>query len=87
MEIGGVRLRMLLARLALKGGRPVGADGLVDGLWGEHPPADAANALQALVSRLRPDRALSGRTGRCQAGQGVVRPDRALSGRTGCCQG
>ncbi|SDK66562.1 BTAD domain-containing putative transcriptional regulator [Streptomyces indicus] len=53
VEIGGVRLRMLLARLALEGGRPVGADGLVDGLWGEQPPADAANALQALVSRLR----------------------------------
>ncbi len=53
VEIGGVRLRMLLARLALEGGRPVGVDGLVDGLWGEQPPADAANALQALVSRLR----------------------------------
>ncbi|MFI6941807.1 BTAD domain-containing putative transcriptional regulator [Streptomyces sp. NPDC050418] len=53
VEIGGVRLRMLLARLALEGGRPVGADTLVDGLWGEQPPADAANALQALVSRLR----------------------------------
>ncbi|MER7175799.1 AfsR/SARP family transcriptional regulator, partial [Streptomyces mesophilus] len=53
VEIGGVRLRMLLARLALEGGRPVSADGLVDGLWGEQPPADASNALQALVSRLR----------------------------------
>ncbi|WP_307814080.1 BTAD domain-containing putative transcriptional regulator [Streptomyces sp. N35] len=53
VEIGGARLRMLLARLALEGGRPVSADGLVDGLWGEQPPADAANALQALVSRLR----------------------------------
>ncbi|NGO77020.1 AfsR/SARP family transcriptional regulator [Streptomyces sp. YC504] len=53
VEIGGVRLRMLLARLALEGGRPVSADGLVDGLWGEQSPADAANALQALVSRLR----------------------------------
>ncbi|MCX5372544.1 winged helix-turn-helix domain-containing protein [Streptomyces sp. NBC_00015] len=56
--LGGVRLRMLLARLALEEGRAVSVDSLVDGLWGEQPPADAANALQALVSRLR--RALRG---------------------------
>ncbi|MER5306671.1 BTAD domain-containing putative transcriptional regulator [Streptomyces sp. NPDC002773] len=58
VDVGGVRLRMLLARLALEEGRTVSADALVDGLWGEEPPADAANALQALVSRLR--RALRG---------------------------
>ncbi|WP_067821120.1 AfsR/SARP family transcriptional regulator [Actinomadura kijaniata] len=58
LPVGGARLRMLLARLALEGGRPVPADALVDGLWDEEPPADAANALQALVSRLR--RALRG---------------------------
>ncbi|MFD7031672.1 ATP-binding protein [Streptomyces sp. NPDC059917] len=53
VEVGGVRLRMLLARLALEEGRTVPVDSLVGGLWGEEPPADAANALQALVSRLR----------------------------------
>ncbi|MET7620428.1 BTAD domain-containing putative transcriptional regulator [Streptomyces sp. NPDC005408] len=53
VDIGGARLRMLLARLALEAGRPVSVDPLVDGLWGEQPPADGANALQALVSRLR----------------------------------
>lgn len=53
VDIGGARLRMLLARLALEGGRPVSVDSLVDGLWGEQPPADATGALQALVSRLR----------------------------------
>ncbi|MBW5482594.1 AfsR/SARP family transcriptional regulator, partial [Streptomyces bambusae] len=58
VEVGGIRLRMLLARLALEEGRTVSVDSLVDGLWGEQPPADAANALQALVSRLR--RALRG---------------------------
>ncbi|MFC7218082.1 BTAD domain-containing putative transcriptional regulator [Streptomyces polyrhachis] len=58
VEVGGARLRMLLARLALAPGRAVSVDSLVDGLWGEEPPADAANALQALVSRLR--RALRG---------------------------
>ncbi|WP_460356289.1 BTAD domain-containing putative transcriptional regulator [Actinoallomurus acanthiterrae] len=53
VEIGGVRVRMLLARLALAGGRAVTTEGLVDDLWGEAPPAGAASALQALVSRLR----------------------------------
>ncbi|MEV4150244.1 BTAD domain-containing putative transcriptional regulator [Amycolatopsis sp. NPDC049691] len=53
IDIGGARLRMLLARLALDAGRAVPADALVDGLWGGEPPADAANALQSLVSRLR----------------------------------
>ncbi|MEU9703361.1 BTAD domain-containing putative transcriptional regulator [Streptomyces sp. NPDC047981] len=58
VDIGGVRLRMLLARLALEGGRPVSVDTLVDGLWGADSPAEALNALQALASRLR--RALRG---------------------------
>ncbi|MFI5584505.1 BTAD domain-containing putative transcriptional regulator [Amycolatopsis sp. NPDC051758] len=53
IDIGGARLRMLLARLALDAGRAVPAETLVDGLWGAGPPADAANALQSLVSRLR----------------------------------
>jgi DNA-binding SARP family transcriptional activator len=58
VEVGGVRLRMLLARLALEEGRTVPVDSLVDGLWAEQSPSDSANALQALVSRLR--RALRG---------------------------
>ncbi|MFF2944732.1 winged helix-turn-helix domain-containing protein [Streptomyces niveus] len=53
IDVGGVRLHMLLARLALDAGRPVPVHALVDGLWGEEPPAEAANAVQALVSRLR----------------------------------
>ncbi|WP_093609502.1 ATP-binding protein [Actinoplanes philippinensis] len=53
VEVPGARLRMLLARLALAAGRPVQADTLIDDLWGEHPPAGAAAALQGLVSRLR----------------------------------
>ena len=58
IDLGGARLRMLLARLALDPGRVVGADTLIDDLWGAEPPADGANALQSLVSRLR--RALRG---------------------------
>lgn len=53
MDIPGARLRTLLARLALAGGRPVRAEALIDDLWGEHAPAGAAAALQGLVSRLR----------------------------------
>ncbi|MCP2196448.1 putative ATPase [Lentzea flava] len=53
VDIGGARVRMLLARLALDPGRPVPASTLIDDLWGAQPPADASNALQSLVSRLR----------------------------------
>ncbi|WP_427887562.1 BTAD domain-containing putative transcriptional regulator [Kribbella sp. GL6] len=51
LDIRGVRLRGLLARLALSAGRPVSVETLVDGLWGSEAPS--ANALQSLVSRLR----------------------------------
>jgi len=47
----GLRLRGLLARLALAPGRTVTAEALVDDLWDAEPAS--ANALQALVSRLR----------------------------------
>ncbi|OLF07896.1 hypothetical protein BU204_35340 [Actinophytocola xanthii] len=51
--VPGARVRLLLARLALARGRPVPAEVLIEDLWGADPLADAANALQALVSRLR----------------------------------
>ncbi|MFG6194149.1 BTAD domain-containing putative transcriptional regulator [Nonomuraea sp. JJY05] len=53
VEVPGVRLRALLAALALDPGRIVTRARLVDWIWGEQPPADEVNALQALVSRLR----------------------------------
>jgi DNA-binding SARP family transcriptional activator len=53
VEVPGVRLRALLAALALEPGRIVTREKLVDWIWGEQPPADEVNALQALVSRLR----------------------------------
>ncbi|MEU8900242.1 BTAD domain-containing putative transcriptional regulator [Nocardia sp. NPDC048505] len=46
-------MRTLLIALALQPGRAVPKTTLVDWIWGEQPPADVANALQALVSRLR----------------------------------
>lgn len=53
VEVPGARLRGLLAALALEPGRVVSKARLVDWVWGGRPPADAANALQRLVSRLR----------------------------------
>ncbi len=58
VDVAGARLRTLLTRLAVDAGHPVSAAALVDSVWGYEPPADAANALQTLVSRLR--RALGG---------------------------
>lgn len=56
--VGGTRLRALLILLALEPGRVVASELLLDGVWENDPPMGAANALQALVSRLR--RALPG---------------------------
>ncbi|MFE2373714.1 BTAD domain-containing putative transcriptional regulator [Streptomyces sp. NPDC059398] len=53
LPVPGLRLRQLVVRLALAGGRPVGQATLIDTLWPEDPPAGPAHALQALVSRLR----------------------------------
>ncbi|WP_203863381.1 AfsR/SARP family transcriptional regulator, partial [Planobispora rosea] len=53
VAVGGPRLRALLAMLLLDAGRVVAAERLVNGLYGDEPPANAANALQAQVSRLR----------------------------------
>lgn len=49
----GAKQRALLGALVAKAGQVMPADRLVDELWGEHPPANAANALQAHVARLR----------------------------------
>ncbi|MEV1286159.1 BTAD domain-containing putative transcriptional regulator [Micromonospora sp. NPDC049679] len=46
-------VRALLARLVLAAGRVVSVDSLTDALWGEDLPADATNALQIRVSKLR----------------------------------
>ncbi|HEY1919700.1 MAG TPA: BTAD domain-containing putative transcriptional regulator [Streptosporangiaceae bacterium] len=52
-DVPGARLRALLIALALEPGRTVPKATLVDWIWGEQPPGEAANALQRLVSRLR----------------------------------
>ena len=43
----------MLALLALRRGRVVGVDALIEGLWGEHLPAAPRNAVQHHVARLR----------------------------------
>jgi predicted ATPase/DNA-binding SARP family transcriptional activator len=56
VRVGGARVRALLIVLALDAGHVVPAYALIDRLWGDDAssrPADAANALQSLVSRLR----------------------------------
>ena len=53
VPVGGPRARSLLALLLLNAGRLVTAERLIDGLYGDDPPAGAANALQSQVSRLR----------------------------------
>ena len=53
VAVGGARVRALLTRLALAGGRPVTSAGLIDAVWGDVDSDDPANALQSLVSRLR----------------------------------
>jgi predicted ATPase len=58
LPVAGARLRDLITRLALAGGRPVSTAALAEAVWADEPPADLANALQTLVSRAR--RALGG---------------------------
>ena len=65
-DVPGARLRALLVALALEPGRVVPKATLIDWIWGEQPPADTANALQRLVSRLRkalPEGAIEGQPG------------------------
>jgi predicted ATPase/DNA-binding SARP family transcriptional activator len=65
-DVPGARLRALLIALALEPGRVVSKATLIDWIWGEEPPADTANALQRLVSRLRkalPDGSIEGHPG------------------------
>ena len=54
IELGPRKQRALLAMLALQVGRTVSADRLVEGLWGEEPPASAPKMVQLYVSHLRP---------------------------------
>lgn len=52
--------RALLALLALHSGSVVSAQRLIDGLWGEDPPATAPKMVHVLVSQLRKSLAAAG---------------------------
>ncbi len=58
VTVGGPKQRALLAMLLLQAGRPVSRDALIEGLWGERPPAGAVQTLDTYLSKLR--RALGG---------------------------
>jgi len=53
VPVRGAKQRALLALLALRRGRPVSADRLIDVLWGDGQAANPANALQAQIGQLR----------------------------------
>ncbi|SCF38564.1 AfsR/SARP family transcriptional regulator [Micromonospora mirobrigensis] len=53
VEVRGEIQRVLLIALLASEGRLCSTGALIDELWGENPPRNAENALQAHVSRLR----------------------------------
>src|SRR5262249_11449271 len=53
VEIAGSKRRALLALLVLRANEVVRSERLIDELWGERPPRNAAAALRNHVSRLR----------------------------------
>ncbi|MBV9450125.1 MAG: AfsR/SARP family transcriptional regulator [Streptosporangiaceae bacterium] len=53
VNISGTLQRALLATLLAAEGNPVSVESLVTELWGESPPPQWENALQAHISRLR----------------------------------
>ncbi|MFF8536686.1 BTAD domain-containing putative transcriptional regulator [Streptomyces sp. SAS_267] len=53
LALGSPQQRAVLAVLLLRRGRAVGVGELVDGIWGQLPPAGAVPVLRTYVSRLR----------------------------------
>src|SRR3954447_23552709 len=53
IELGPRKQRAVLAMLALRAGRTVTVDTLIEGLWGEEPPASASKMVQLYISHLR----------------------------------
>ena len=53
VDLGGPRQRALLAVLLVRANEVVGADALIQALWGEEAPPTASKSLQVAVSRLR----------------------------------
>jgi DNA-binding SARP family transcriptional activator/tetratricopeptide (TPR) repeat protein len=64
LPLGGGKPRALLTMLALQAGSPVSTDHLIEGLWGEQPPATANKMIQIFVSQVRKALDASGDAGR-----------------------
>jgi DNA-binding SARP family transcriptional activator len=53
LVVSGQKRPALLATLAVRAGRIVSMDRLIQEIWGDDPPSNATNALQAHIKRLR----------------------------------
>jgi DNA-binding SARP family transcriptional activator/tetratricopeptide (TPR) repeat protein len=53
LDLGTPRRRAVFGRLAARANRAVSRDELIDGMWGDDPPASAVNALHVYVAGLR----------------------------------
>ncbi len=53
LSLGGSKQRSVVAMLALHANVTLSGDQLIDGLWGDDPPASAVKNVQLYVSRLR----------------------------------
>ena len=53
LSLGGSKQRSVIAMLALNANATLSGDQLIDGLWGDDPPASAAKNIQRYVSQLR----------------------------------
>jgi DNA-binding SARP family transcriptional activator len=76
IPLGGPKQRLVLAHLLTRANEIVSADLLVDEVWGDELPENAAKTLQIHVSRLR--KTLAAERLRTTRGGGyelVVRPD------------
>jgi DNA-binding SARP family transcriptional activator len=71
IPLGGSKQRALLALLLLHPNETLSTDRLIDELWGERPPANAAKTVQMQISRLR--KVLAGEVGDGPAGAVVTR--------------
>lgn len=77
IELSSAKERLVLAMLVMHAGEVVSTDRLTEALWGDEPPATAANTIQTYVSRLRkalePDRVPRARDGLLRTeGQGYL---------------
>jgi len=53
LALGPAQRQAVLAMLALRAGRVVSRDDLVDGVWGANPPTSVVNGVHVLIGALR----------------------------------